>query len=104
MANVFSGPSSTTVVLDMAQSEALEIILGDWRNIMSEAIRNGEDPHGHTRQTWDTIREIAEALGVERDLDIDDECDECGQQHDPDNDHICWTDDTLCPECGSNNN
>lgn len=91
MANVFSGPSSTTVVLDMAQCEALEIILGDWRNIMSEAIRNGEDPHGYTRQTWNTIREIAEALGVESELDTDPN-------------HICWTDDTLCPECGSNNN
>lgn len=71
MANVFSGPSSTTVVLDMAECEALETILGDWRNVMSEAIRNGEDPHGYTRATWNTIRELAEAVGVEADLDTD---------------------------------
>jgi len=72
MATVLSSETSTTIVISNDEAAALEIILSDWRNTASQAIQDGYDPHGYTQQTWNQIIELAEAFGVETELDIDD--------------------------------
>lgn len=57
----------TVLELEDYEAVALAIVLEDWRNTAEQAVADGYDPYGYTRETWLSIADTAAAFGLHSD-------------------------------------